>query len=252
MPAFLLKIIAMSTMLVDHSAIAFADSDPLMRMIGRPAFILYAFLMAESYYHLQDKPDRLKAHTIKLLALCIVSEAAHDLFDFGVCFETTKQSVLGTLTLGFVALIASGWWSRRASGNRLLKAAGCVMICLAAAGASYCIRSEYKFAGVLLICMFYVYLNISDGLSFEKRASVVILLLLAYLAVYYWSASGFRPYSTVITIVNPLTIAGTCLTLFPIALYDRRLGYNSRWFRLLYSSFYPLHLAILYVLVYRF
>ena len=36
----------------------------VMRVIGRIAFLLYAFMIAEGFYHIKDKPDRIKAHLI--------------------------------------------------------------------------------------------------------------------------------------------------------------------------------------------
>lgn len=76
MTGFLLRVIAMLTMLIDH--LGFVETAAWMRVVGRCAFILYAFLMAESYYHLQNKPDRLRNHVIKPALLAVVSEVPYD------------------------------------------------------------------------------------------------------------------------------------------------------------------------------
>ena len=50
MPVFILKLLAMSSMLIDHIAVAFVSPYHLVmrKIIGRLAFITYAFLISES------------------------------------------------------------------------------------------------------------------------------------------------------------------------------------------------------------
>ena len=53
MSAFIFKLLAMSTMVIDHISSGFLNNYMPMRNIGRLAFITYAFLMAEAFYHLR-------------------------------------------------------------------------------------------------------------------------------------------------------------------------------------------------------
>lgn len=63
MSVFCLKLIAMSSMLVDHIAIGFvSETQFLMRNVGRFAFIIYAFLIAESYHHIRYKVRPKQSH----------------------------------------------------------------------------------------------------------------------------------------------------------------------------------------------
>ena len=131
MTVFILKLIAMAAMLVDHTVFWFVDNNNIMRNIGRLAFIIYAFLIAESYYHLREKPEHLKSHALKLLILCLVSEIPYDQFTRCKWIFWDLQSVMPTLLLGFMALISSGWWEKRSSGSK--RVAGSVIICITAA-----------------------------------------------------------------------------------------------------------------------
>ena len=51
---FALKLIALCSMLIDHIGYGFAGNQFWMRFIGRTAFILYAFMIAESFFHLRE------------------------------------------------------------------------------------------------------------------------------------------------------------------------------------------------------
>ena len=175
--AFALKVIAMATMLCDHMGIAFFGNDLGMRNVGRLAFIIYAFLMAEAYYHLENRPDRIRYHLGKLFLLFAAAEIPYDLFDHGKWDDPSTQNVIATLLLGFLALVLAGQWRRHCAGKAvreeaqtkredaqakrvdsqaaLLMHGGALLIYIAAAFVSYYIRSEYKFAGVLLVIFFY-------------------------------------------------------------------------------------------------
>ena len=113
MDLFVLKLIAMLTMLADHVAVVFLSDYLPMRIIGRVAFILYAFMMAESYRHLKDKPERIKAHLIKLAVLFLLSEIPYDLVRASKWFDPDRQNVILTLALGFSALAASGYLGKK-------------------------------------------------------------------------------------------------------------------------------------------
>ena len=59
MSGFILRIIAMITILVDHIACNLLDNQVIMRSFGRIAFPIYAFLLAEGfliYYKDKHKP----------------------------------------------------------------------------------------------------------------------------------------------------------------------------------------------------
>lgn len=248
MTAFVLKLIAMVSVLSDHVGYHFFNNNLLMRSVGRLAFILYAFLIAESFYHLRNKPDRLKYHLIKLLILCAVSEIPFNLFDYDSWFYLTVQNVLFTLTLGYVALIFSDWWMKRWK-NGIVGVAGSVAICLLAATASFYIRSEYKFAGVLLIVFFYLYLRKADEMNLWQQIVVLVVLFAVYWLFYVWAGAGFRGDPELPRMWTGLKryLPGTFAAIIPIALYNRKQGYRSRWFQIFYSCFYPLQFVVLLI-----
>ena len=250
MTGFLLRVIAMLTMLIDHLGFGFVETAGWMRVIGRCAFILYAFLMAESYYHLQNKPDRLRNHVVKLAVLAVVSEVPYDLFCEKTFFDWNTQNVVFTLLLGFAALIACGWWNKRFSDCRLTAAAGDALICLLAAGISRVIRSEYGVYGVLLIVMFYLYRRRADGKSSGRKFGELLLLYAGYIAVYLCFAAGFGGAADFAKAAHLYRywFAGMLIPFIVILFYNRKRGFSSKWFGILYSWFYPVHMTALFLI----
>ena len=253
MSVFVLKVIAMGTMLIDHIGYRLAGNPMWMRVIGRTAFILYAFLMAESYCHLKDNPQRLKRHVGKLLLLCLVSEIPYDLCTSKKLFDISTQSVIFTLTGGFLALILSGMLIKKLRTRGTAAIAGSAVICILLAYLTYLIRSDAGFFGVLLIVLFYLYLRGADSMGMGARAACLAGIYAAYAAIYIWTQSSFGGW----TQITETAYKYRCWLLgmpvpFLIALfYNRKLGRRSRGFNLVYSWFYPAHMVVLY-LIWRF
>lgn len=249
MSGFILKLIAMGSMVIDHLGYPFFFDNQVLRFIGRFAFIIYAFLIAEGYYHLKDKPDRLRVHAIKLFVLCVITEIPFDLFDHEKWINITTQSSLPTLMAGFLALVLSGYWKKRNRESQMAVAIGSVVIFVAFACFSLLIRSEYKFAGVLLIGMFYLYLCHADNKNLSKRFAALIVLIAVHICIYLWSRADFGNLQTVLTMAEniKLRLAGTFVSIIPLAFYNRKLGYHSKWFSWLYSCFYPLQFVVLII-----
>ena len=249
MSVFVLKLIAMLSMVIDHLGYPFFFDSLFMRSIGRLAFILYAFLIAEGYYHLRNKPDQLRTHVIKIFVLCLITEVPFDLFDSRAWNNFSTQSSLPTLMLSFLALILSGVWIEKFREKKVVSFLGAVIICLVAASVSYLIKSEYKFAGVLLIVFFYLYLRKANELNLPARFAALSALFAAHICIYIWSRSGFGDWEAIskAALVFKPRLAGTVCTIIPIAFYNRKLGYHSKWFSWLYSIFYPLQFVVLLV-----
>ena len=78
MTGFILRIIAMSTMLLDHIGWNFIDNPMLLTWIGRIAFPCYAFLLAEGFFFVFKDRRRLLKHVSTLVLLAVISEPCYD------------------------------------------------------------------------------------------------------------------------------------------------------------------------------
>ena len=109
-----LKVIAVITMLIDHVASVFLKKNQilllqiagkeltlyyLMRMIGRLAFPIFAFLLAEGFHYTSDR----KKYGIRLFVFALISEIPWNLEHTGKLFYSS-QNVFFTLLLGYLGL----------------------------------------------------------------------------------------------------------------------------------------------------
>ena len=162
-----LKWIALLSMLVDHFGVVFYTGSvvarrPLfslsvyyaLRCVGRPAFPLYAFLLAEGLRYTRS----VKNYLLRLFCFGLISEIPFDLAFCSGCFDWSYQNVFFTLFLG---LLAVALWQRITGGEPERCGAARVLaglLCLAAAAfAADKLHTDYGAWGVLVIvslCLF--------------------------------------------------------------------------------------------------
>ena len=107
MTGFILRIIAMATMLTDHIGWNFIDNPMMLTWIGRIAFPCYAFLLAEAFFFVFKEKRRLLKYVSTLIFLAVISEPCYDLLEFGSNIGSSfmeAQSVMITLLLGFLGM----------------------------------------------------------------------------------------------------------------------------------------------------
>ena len=78
MTSFVLKIIALITMFIDHSGYVFVGSFSFCNFIGRIAFPIFAFQISEGYKHTKN----LKKYFLRLGIFALISQIPFSLFSF--------------------------------------------------------------------------------------------------------------------------------------------------------------------------
>lgn len=89
-----LKFIAMFTMLIDHIGYLFFPTQIWLRVIGRIAFPIFAFLIARGYRFTSDK----KKYAIRLLIFGFISQVPYHFFAPG------KWNIMFTLLIGLILI----------------------------------------------------------------------------------------------------------------------------------------------------
>ena len=234
-----LKFIAMAAMLLDHIGLvliengylaSFKDTDvtlstlPLfwvnfvIRIIGKLAFPIYAFLIVEGYKHTKD----IRKYLIRLLVFGMISEVPFD-FAYRSAISLNAQNVIFTLTIGLVAIITwDGILGKDEDGNRnnYFLVSGkkqfltIFSLLLYVAFATF-FRVDYYGFGVAIVWAMYVF---KDSIIYRNVITGVLL------------AMG-----------GPLDIGGL-LAFIPIKYYNGEKGLNLKY---LFYAFYPLHLLML-------
>jgi len=98
--AFVLKSIAIVTMLTDHVGAGLYPSQLWMRAVGRLAFPIFAFLLCEGYFHTRS----VKRYAIRLGVFALISEIPFDLLHGGKLFDAGYQNIFFTLLISLLTM----------------------------------------------------------------------------------------------------------------------------------------------------
>ena len=219
--SFGLRLSALVCMCVDHAGLALFPSASAFRCVGRLAFPLYCFLLAQGFAHTRD----IRAYARRLLLLACVSELPFDLLIFGRLSSAMEQNVVFSLLLGLLALCAA-----RAFSARPLPCAFSILALMLLAMVT---QVSFGWLGVAL-CLAYGY----AGGDKKRQALFTVLLTLLYSASLLFSGVA-RGWVTI-----SLCAA---LSAVPILLYNGRPGPHGKALTFFFYAAYPLHLCALLI-----
>lgn len=221
MSSFFLRLIALMSMMIDHTGLALFPNIGLFRCIGRLSFPIYCFLVVQGYLHTRD----IRAYGRRLLLLAIVSEIPFDLLIFGRMSSLMEQNALFSLLLGLMALLCADQ--------------------LAA-------KPLHASAAVMALCMLSMAANVSYGwlaialclsMRFAAESKVRLLVytvgsLLLYTLTLLLSGVA---HSWVLTSLCAL------FALIPLLLYNEKRGMRHPAVTFMFYAAYPLHLIALVI-----
>lgn len=233
-PQEVLKLIACVTMLADHIGAVFFPELLWIRIIGRIAFPIYCFLLAEGVRRTRDP----RKYLLRLLVGIFLAELPFDYLFFG-SFTMAHQSVMVTLTLGAFMLLCME--QLRPAALKILLPVPFILI------AEYC-QCDYGGYGILLIAIF--------GLTKNWFAQLLAVLILSLWkdGSYIVDAMQYFPgWPAAVAVKHIVSISppiqSLCVTaMVPIGLYDHRKLTRSQWVQTGFYLFYPVHLTVLLVI----
>lgn len=213
-----LKLIACITMLLDHIGLTLVPWVGL-RIIGRLAFPIYCFLLAEGIAHTRDS----KKYALRLGVGALLAEVPFDLLFFGR-LTLAHQSVMVTLLLGFLMAM---WAKKR--GRFWLPLAVCFF-------AAELLQTDYGGTGVALIALFLFTAEKPRKLLIQIAGMAMLMLLMGSVEV-------------TVGIVNVPIQMFALLAMIPIYCYSSKKATSNIWIQRMFYLFYPVHLAVLYLIV---
>ena len=216
-----LKFLACAIMLLDHIGATLIPWGTL-RIIGRLAFPIFCFLLAEGAHYTRNPRNYL----LRLGIGAVLSELPFDLALFG-SWSWQHQSVMITLLLGAMALLAM-----KRMTQPLLK----ILVLLLFAFLADFMNTDYGGAGVLMIALF--------GLTRERKYGWLVQLLGMYLICRWIIPGGVVWFIDRYVFIEIFAI----LALIPIWLYSGKKSTSSRAVQWAFYLFYPVHLWILYLI----
>ena len=215
----MLKLLAMVSMVADHTAVIFSGADflttvlltaggrgftvyKILRTFGCLAFPIFCFLIAEG----AAKTKNIRKYCVRLAVFAILSEIPFNLLVSQNVFCAEKQNVYFTLLLG-VLMIFVYENVRREVGKFFLMALLAVT--------AICLKTDYGLKGVLLILVMYA-----------LRAKPALQAVLSYPLL-----SGGLP---------------AMAAFIPINLYNGRRGFiRSACWKYAFYIFYPVHILLI-------
>ena len=216
-----LKLIAYASMLVDHIGYLFVPGYHL-RAIGRLAFPIFCFLVAEGAHHTRSAGR----YALRLGLWALITELPFDFFAYRG-WNWRGQNVMFTLLLGFLAVQAI----RKLPADWLKIAA-----VAAAALLAEVLRTDYGSTGVWLVVLFYM------GREHPHRWILYLFgMALLFLQMDSPNVHILGP------IYLPLQLFGTA-AIVPILLYSGRKAIAAPWVKWAFYLFYPVHMVLLRLL----
>ena len=227
---FHLKLIAICTMLIDHMGATLFPGSPWLRCVGRMAFPIFCFLMAEGCVHTHDR----KKYALRLLLFALISEIPFNLMNSGMIWDPYDQNVLWTLLAGALVCWLIDWALKKRTVSAFVLT-GAVM--LAAYWLLELAGTDYGGWGMLLVAAFYcvrrcLYPQMAKmaiqaiGLAFFSLG-----VMGGYLSIELWSLTA----------------------LAPIWLYNGQRGFSNKAVQYGFYAFYPVHiLALSLIAMYRY
>ena len=218
---FHLKLIAVCTMFIDHMGDTLFPGVMWLRCIGRVAFPIFCFLIAEGCVHTHDR----KKYALRLLVFAVLSEIPFNLMTGRAVCNPYDQNVLWTLLLGAaVCWLMDGALKRRTAPAFVLT--GAAMVAAFWLLEVFC--TDYGGWGMLLVAMFYGVRRAPYGQAAKMAAQAVGLAFFC------------------IGVMGGVTIELWALTaLVPIWLYNGQRGFSHKAVQYGFYAFYPLHILIL-------
>ena len=218
-----LKGIAAALMLTDHVGAILLPEVPVLRCVGRLAFPIFAFFIAEGYAHTRNFGRYFR----RLAILAVVSEIPFNL-ENGAVFDLTRQNVLFTFCLALLTLRGLEALGRERGFGRW---AGCGLVLAAGFAAGELLRTDYGGWGVVTVALLYL---CRDG----KYAKLWLLLAMA-------AVNGLGMGSLTMPVFGgemPIQIFAVA-ALPVIWLYNGQAG--PKGLRRAFYVFYPAHLLVL-------
>ncbi len=216
MSSFVLKLLAMVSMAIDHTGALLFPGNEVLRLIGRIAFPIYCFLLAEGFVYTSSR----RRYLIRMAVWGVISEPVFDFAFYRTWWEPAHQNVFFTLFLGLTAL----WLLEHFFSKNPVLGMSLVLLPFLAAEL---LSTDYGGFGVILIVLFY-------ACRCRRAAGLSAFALLN---------TGFSLTSSWIQLAGAFAV-------IPLAFYNGKRGPKlPGW---IFYAFYPAHLLLLWWLQWQF
>lgn len=206
-----LKILALVTMIIDHIGAIFYPDLIFLRIIGRVAFVLYAFMLVEGVYHTNNIHKYIK----KIFIWALLSEVPFDIAFYGKPFYFGHQNIYFTLLISILGIYFL---------QRIKYFFYSIIVVMVVIGVSYFLNFDYSWYGTTMIMAFYL-LRKMCTFKFIFIETISTIATFNILGVQIFAFLGF----------------------IPILIYN---GQQGKKIGSIYYSYYAIHLLIFALIKY--
>lgn len=244
---FVLKIIAVVTMLIDHTAATILErglmgelsidfiteqNRPIwmgiyfiMRVIGRMAFPIYCFLLVEGFTYTRNRGK----YALRLFLFALISEVPFDLAFQKAWWDTSYNNVFFTLLLGLLAIMALDWvrthWKKADQSKSKI----------------YWFFSNLA-KSIVLATITFGMMAIADLVLHTDYGAGGVAAIIVMFLLYKNRMLAFGVMVVVLTLVSSTLEIAAMLMLLPLHFYN---GTRGRQVKYAFYAFYPVHLLVL-------
>lgn len=231
--SFHLHIMAMVFMLCDHMWATVIPGNDWLTAVGRIAYPLFAFMIAEGFAHTKNR----KKYAKRLFIFALISEIPFNLMMGSSLFYPVHQNVLWTFLIAIGLMVLNEKVKEKNLFVRILTGAGAVILGYVLGIITF---TDYNAAGVLTVLAFYFF-----------RGRKWYHFVLQFLSLYYINLeiiSGFYYAVEIFGKEFEIVRQGfALLALIPIWLYRGKQGFYNKTVKAFYYWFYPAHILLLYI-----
>lgn len=229
-----LHTLAMVLMLCDHLWAMLFPAAEWLTCIGRMAFPIFAFMIAEGYLHTHN----LRRYILRMLIGALLAEIPFDLMYGGSIFYPYHQNVLWTFLLSLLLITLID--KCRSRFQPVLAALLSAILIISGYVLGYAVMVDYYGVGILTVLTFYFFRK-RNWLNRLCQFLCLYILNVKLLGGYYYAlpAFGFE--------IELVQQGFALLALIPIWLYQGRQGIHSKAFQYFCYVFYPAHMLLLFI-----
>jgi hypothetical protein len=198
-------------MIIDHTGAVYFPELIILRIIGRLAFPIFAFLIAEGVYYTKD----INKYFARMLIFALITEVVFDLAFYNSWLYLGHQNVLFTFTFAIGGYILASRFGQNEKSWQWV-----MMIIVALIGGLF--QVDHSWFGIMIVMVFIL----------MREQKELKFLMVAF-------------------IIGAVTFMGSSLYIFSVMaipllwFYNQKLGPRMKY---LFYTLYPGHLLILYLI----
>ena len=224
MTVFVLKIIAIISMILDHLKYAVPATKGFATLyFGRIAFPIFAFLISEGFVHTHSRPKYL----FRMLIFAIISQLPFHLFAHQLVHSKAILNVMFTFEIALCGLYIIDFFKKNDGISKFLDYIIIVASLIIILSITYYIHPDYTWYGVSCVWLFYIF----------RKSKILKAISFIVIDIFYYLSIGLvvkSDYKIILFSLIPIIL---------ILFYNGKQGRNLKYF---FYFFYPVHMFILY------